>query len=63
MVKQDEHKSTSENIKEDLDDAYSLKPKNDLCSKYVKFLIEEEEKKKIMVKDEVKEVTYIRICL
>jgi len=46
---------------EDLDDAYSLKPKNDFCSKYVKFLIEEEEKKKIMVKDEVKEVTYTRI--
>ncbi|CAH1723951.1 unnamed protein product [Aphis gossypii] len=54
----DEHKSDSENIKEDLDDVYSIKSKNDLCSKYVKFLIEEEEKKKIMVKDEVKEINF-----
>uniref|UniRef100_A0A2S2P3Z5 Coiled-coil domain-containing protein n=1 Tax=Schizaphis graminum TaxID=13262 RepID=A0A2S2P3Z5_SCHGA len=54
----DEHKSDSEDITEDFEDAYSLKPaENDLCSEYVKFLIEEE-KKKTMVKDEVKEVLY-----
>ncbi|XP_025205390.1 dynein regulatory complex subunit 7-like, partial [Melanaphis sacchari] len=53
----DKHKSDSENITEDFDDAHFLKPKNDLCSEYIKFLIEEE-KKKMMVKDEVKEVDF-----
>jgi len=48
-------KSDSKNISEDLDDANSLEPKNDLCSEYVKFLIEEEQNKTV-VKDEVKEV-------
>jgi len=40
---------------ENLDDMNSLESKNDLCSEYVKFLIEEERNKTI-VKDEVKEV-------
>lgn len=56
----DEHKSDSENIIEDLDDAESLEPKIDLCSEYVKFIIEKE-KNKIVVKDEVKEVCIIKM--
>lgn len=51
----DQAKSDSENILENLDDMNSLESKNDLCSEYVKFLIEEERNKTI-VKDEVKEV-------
>ncbi|XP_022183400.1 dynein regulatory complex subunit 7-like isoform X2 [Myzus persicae] len=53
----DQEKSDSENNSENLDDANSLEPKNDLCSKYVKFLIEEE-KNKTVVKDEVKEINF-----
>lgn len=51
----DQEKSDSKNISKDLDDANSLESKNDLCSEYVKFLIEEE-RNKTVVKDEVKEV-------
>ncbi|KAL4141543.1 hypothetical protein QTP88_004168 [Uroleucon formosanum] len=53
----DQQKSDSENISEDLDDSNSLEPKNDLCSEYVKFLIEEEQNKPV-VKDEVKEIDF-----
>lgn len=51
----DPQKPDSENISEDLDDANSLEPTNDLCSEYVKFLLEEQQNKTV-AKDEVKEV-------
>eukprot|EP00102_Acyrthosiphon_pisum_P016478 XP_008187450.1 PREDICTED: dynein regulatory complex subunit 7-like [Acyrthosiphon pisum] len=53
----DLQKSDSENISEDLDDANLLEPNNDLCSEYVKYLIEEEQNKTV-VKDEVKEIEF-----
>ncbi|CAI6342726.1 unnamed protein product [Macrosiphum euphorbiae] len=53
----DPQKSDSKNISEDLDDANSLEPTNDLCSEYVKFLLEEQQNKTVM-KDEVKEIDF-----
>lgn len=58
----DQAKSDSENISENLDNVNSLASKNDLCSEYVKFLIEEE-RNKIVVKDEVKEVYDLYGCI
>lgn len=54
----DQKKSDSENISEDLNDANSVEPKNDLCSEYVKFLLEEQQNKTV-IKDEVKEVIWL----
>lgn len=54
----DQQKSDSENISEDLNDANSLEPKNDLCSEYVKFLLEEQQNKTV-IKDELKEVIWL----
>lgn len=54
MIK-DEQESEPESIEDIVDDPYAVEPMIDLCNEYVDFLMDEE-KNKIVVNDEIKEV-------
>lgn len=61
MINKDEQESESESVEDIVDDPYATEPMIDLCNEYVDFLMDEE-KNKIVVNDEIKEVNNYNDC-